>query len=223
MLSIHLNENAGIYNDLRALLEYLADGNSLDAAIAVYNGFLSELGRRSLAGPTSHFHELCLFRKARLIYMHSTTARPFKPATLRFHLEAALEMFPRNMAFLSLYAWNESRTKIENRLRTVVRDRVLKDGNETVAGWLFAVWAEMRMAQHYNVHAVRHLFERAVECSRTRYSVQLWRMFVEFEIRHKEYRRAKDILSRGIRHCPWSKGLLSAPFFWGTANGDGDG
>ncbi|KAI5858627.1 NRDE-2, necessary for RNA interference-domain-containing protein [Tricharina praecox] len=212
MLSIKLNEHAGMYNDLRALLEYLAGGNNLDAAIAVYDGFTSELGRRSLTGPTSHFCELCLLRKVRLVYMHSTTARPFKPATLRSHLEAALEIFPHNMAFLSLYAWNESRTKIENRLRTVIRDRVLKDGNETVAGWLFAVWAEMRMAQHYNVHAVRHLFERAVECNRTRHSVQLWMMFVEFEIRHKEYRRAKDILSRGIKHCPWSKELVMMAF-----------
>jgi len=206
MLSIRCMEHAGVFNDIRALLEYLAEGVNLDAALAVYDKFILELEKRSMAGPYSQIHELCLLRKARLVYRHSTTVKPFKPATLRSNLETSLETFPQNSAFLSLYAWNESKTKIENRLRMIVRDRVLLEGKETVMGWLFAIWTEMRAGEHYNVHAVRSLFEQGVNSDRTRSSVQLWIMFMEFELQQKDVSRAKEILFRGIRHCPWSKG-----------------
>ncbi|KAF8535001.1 NRDE-2, necessary for RNA interference-domain-containing protein [Trichophaea hybrida] len=212
MLSLRFIEHAGVFNDIRALLEYLAEGVNLDASLAVYDTFILELERRSMTGSDSQIHELCLLRKARLIYHHSTTAKPFKPATLRSNLETALETFPQNLAFLSLYAWNESRTKIENRLRMIVRDRVLLEGKETVTGWLFAIWAEMRTGEHYNIHTVRNLFEQGVSCDRTRSSVHLWMMFVEFELQQQDPSRAKEILFRGIRHCPWSKGLIMMAF-----------
>lgn len=210
MLSLRCNEHAGVFNDIRALLEYLGESLNLDAALTVYDEFASELERRSVARTFPEIHELCLSRKARLVYLNSISAKSFKPIALRSTLEAALGIFPQNTAFLSLYSWNESRTKIENRLRTVVRDRVLQEGRETVTGWLFAVWAEMRAAEHYNVHAVRSLFELGVECDRTRSSVQLWTAFVEFELQQKDSVRAKDVLFRGIRYCPWSKGLRFA-------------
>lgn len=207
MLSLRHNEHAGVFNDIRALLEYLSEGPKLDAALTVYDEFVLELERRSVARTFPGIHELCLCRKARLVYLNSITAKAFKPITLRSTLEAALGIFPQNTAFLSLYSWNESRTKIENRLRTIVRDRVLQEGKETVTGWLFSIWAEMRAAEHYNVHAVRSLFERGVECDRTRSSVQLWMAFVEFELQQNDSVRAKDVLYRAIRYCPWSKGL----------------
>ncbi|KAA8893364.1 NRDE-2, necessary for RNA interference-domain-containing protein [Sphaerosporella brunnea] len=208
MLSIRLEEHAAVFNDLRAVLEYLVSGNNIDFAIPIYEEFVAELKRRSLIGPSSRIYEVSLLRKARLIYLHSMTAKPFKPAALRSVLETALETFPQNTAFLSMYAWNEGRTKIENRVRNVVRNFVLKEGRETVAGWLFAVWAEMRMSQHFSSHAVRSLFERAVSCDRIQASPQLWMMFVEFELQCKEYNRAKETLFRGIRNCPWSKDMM---------------
>lgn len=108
--------------------------------------------------------------------------------------------------FLSLYAWNEARTRIENRVRTLLRDHVLVDGKESVIGWTFAIWAELQLPHRYNVHAVRSLFERAVECEATKSSIALWRLYAEFELREKEPRRAKDVLFRAVRNCPWSKG-----------------
>lgn len=215
MVSIRSNEHAGVFNDLRALLEYLATGTNLDAAVEVYDAFIGELARRSLTGPDSPVHEICLLRKSRLLYLHSTTAKPFKPATLRLCLETSLSVFPQNSAFLSLFTWNEARTKIENRVRTVIRDRVLAEGGETVIGWLFAIWAELRMGVHFNVHAVRSLFERAVECSRTKSSPALWALFVEFEMRQRDGNRARNTLMRGIRNCPWSKGTLEIRMIWG--------
>jgi hypothetical protein len=206
MLSIHLDEHAGIFNDVRALFDYLSGCRDLDATLANYDEFLTELQRRGMSGPAASALELCVLRKARVAYYHSITSRPFKPSTLRLILDSALHTFPRNTAFLSLYAWNESRTRIENRVRTLLRDRVLKDGGETVSGFLFAVWSEMRMGEYYNVHAVRNLLEQAVTCHKTRSSVQLWTTYVEFELQQKEFRRAKEIVSRGVRHCPWSKG-----------------
>lgn len=35
---------------------------------------------------------------------------------------------------------------------------------------------------------------------------------MEFEIREKELKRAKEVLFRGIRNCPWSKGMCCHMF-----------
>ncbi|KAI5817260.1 NRDE-2, necessary for RNA interference-domain-containing protein [Pyronema omphalodes] len=214
MLSLHFHEYAAVYNDLYALLEYLAHGSkiNIDPALAVYDEFMQELERRSLTGPNSRVYEICLLRKSRLIYWHSITAKPFKPATLRSTLETALENFPFNTVFLGLYSWNESRTRIANNLRTVIRNRVLKEGRETVIGWLFAIWAELRSGEHFSVHAVRALFEEATGSIRTQSNIQLWIAYVHFELRYGSHKRAKDVLYRGIAHCPWSKDLIMIAF-----------
>lgn len=42
--------------------------------------------------------------------------------------------------------------------------------------------------------------------SRTKFNVGLWMIYVEFELKEKDPRRAKEALFRGVRCCPWSKG-----------------
>ena len=206
-LSLQSIEHAAIFNDLRALLEYLHAIPNPDTAADIYDGFIATLEKRALAGPTSTTHEITLLRKFRLLYLHSTTAKPFKPAVLRQALETALTTFSQNTAFLSLYSWNEARTKIENRVRAIIRDRVLDEGKESVAGWVFAVWVELRMGANYNVHAVRSLLERAVTCTNTKASPQLWALLIEFELRMGDSKRARNAFMRGTHNCPWSKGM----------------
>jgi hypothetical protein len=208
MSSMKFEEHAAAFNDIRAVLEYLANGLDIDAAIAVHDTFITELDRRGMAIPSSLILELCHLRKVRLIYRHSVTARPFKPVTLRTHLETALKVFPKNTAFLGLYAWNECRTRIENRVRKILRDRVLLADEESVVGWLFSVWVEIRLGQNYSIHGVRYLLEKAVECRRTRASVVLWKTYMHFELLQKDFHRAKEVFFRAIRYCPWSKGLF---------------
>jgi hypothetical protein len=37
-------------------------------------------------------------------------------------------------------------------------------------------------------------------------SVLIWRIYIEFEARYGEPQRAKELIFRGMRECPWSKG-----------------
>lgn len=169
MMSMGHVYHAVVYNEVRALLQYLSHDQDVVTVFPVYDSLTQELERRGLTGPQSAMYELCLMSKARLLYHHAKTAKMFKMKIMRDVLEKALKCFPNNSVFLGLYAWNEGRTKIENRVRTLVRDVVLEERKETVVGWAFAIWAEMRMVGTggvYNVHAVRALLEQAVGCER---------------------------------------------------------
>lgn len=169
MLSLGHTLHAVIYTEVRALFEYLICNREVTAALPTYDVFVAELEKRGLSGPHSAVHEICLMAKARLLYYHSTTARLFKMKTMRDSLEHALSVFPNNSVLLGLFMWNEGRVKIENRVRTLVRDVILKEGAETVIGYSFAIWAEMHLRGfegRYNPHAVRALFEQAVQSSR---------------------------------------------------------
>lgn len=169
MVSMGHIYHAVVYNEIRALLEYLSHDQDISIALPLFKNLIEDLERRNLTGSHSAVHELCLMAKSRLLYHHSTTAKMFKMKIMRDVLEQALTLFPSNSMFLGLYAWNEGRTKIENRVRTLMRDIVLDEGKETIVGWIFAIWAEMRMVGVrglYNIHAVRALLEQAVECDR---------------------------------------------------------
>ena len=48
---------------------------------------------------------------------------------------------------------------------------------------------------------------------RTRGSFVIWRIFIEFEIRAKEFLRAKKLLFRAIGECPLVKGKLNVYTF----------
>ena len=37
-------------------------------------------------------------------------------------------------------------------------------------------------------------------------SILLWNMYIEFEARYGKPQRAKEIVFRAMRECPWSKG-----------------
>lgn len=80
-------------------------------------------------------------------------------------LERAIGSFPHNSAFLSLYFHNELRTKIQNRVRNLLEEKVLKEEDKVSSGdWLFAIFAELHLdARTYNPSAVRNLFDRAIE------------------------------------------------------------
>jgi hypothetical protein len=42
---------------------------------------------------------------------------------------------------------------------------------------------------------------------RTRSSIALWKVYIEYELREGNHDRAKVIFYRAIRECPWAKGM----------------
>ena len=124
--------------------------------------------------------------------------------------------------FLSLYAWNEARFRIDDRVRSVVRDILAgstEDGGragkrESVLTHLFAVNAELGRAVSLgsNIHSIRSTFERAVQSEPGVRSALLWKKYFVFEWERGELQRAKDVFFRAVRACPWVKELYMLPF-----------
>lgn len=150
----------------------------------------------------------------RMIYQHIKKHRSYKPFELRKILKRSVEKFKNNSVFLSLFAFNESRMKIDNETRRLIEGCLLKDEmSVTSNSWLFAIWVEMHLnVTGYNQVAVRRLFERALSNQRTKSSFQLWRLYIEFEIRNENYARARSIITRSHAACPWVKDLYLLPF-----------
>ncbi|KAF8425864.1 NRDE-2, necessary for RNA interference-domain-containing protein [Tirmania nivea] len=221
LVSLGLLEYAFAYNEAMALMEYLfsAESPTLDvsSSLSIYDSLLKELRDRGLSN--SRQYEIGLMNgKIRLLYHHSRTSRLFRMALLREALEEAIvEVYQSgrkvNTLLWSLYAWNEGRSRIEGRIRNWLKHQIVGPGDKesTVAGYGFAIWAELRLTGD-NVHAVRKLFEEAVDCPSTRASVALWKRYIEFEIKEREPTRAKLALFRAQRCCPWSKDIAMLAF-----------
>jgi len=191
-----------------ALLAYLAD--DLDTSMTILDKQRMQLRSE---GKASAEEEELLAIQAKILFRHTQTKTAFRPGQLRAVLESALEDFPNNSIFLSLHFYNELRTRIENRVRRALDNLVLKEDTVTSEGWLFAIYAELHLnSRNYNAEAVRSLFERAVENTRTKSSVSLWSLFIEFEVKQGRPLRAKTLLQRALVECPWAKDLYMMAF-----------
>jgi len=91
----------------------------------------------------------------------------------------------------------------------------------------FAVWAEVTIERgRISEFAVRSILENASRikevCSPVRYpilppaanfsrgSIVLWMIYIEFELRYEKPQRARELVLRAMRECPWSKGTSNA-------------
>ena len=210
--------HAAIYNEALALVEYLAPHGpekvSCDvlAALTTYDSLLREMSDRGMSS-TQDYEATLIHGKVRLLYHHSRTSKIFRRALLRETLEAAINNMIKcgkyvNTLLWTLYAWNESRNRMEGRVSDWLRDKINGLGTHgcTVPGWCFTIWTELRTCGAGYDNAVRALFEEAVECKSTQASIFLWALYVEFELREKNPGRAKVVLFRAMQNCPWSKG-----------------
>jgi hypothetical protein len=169
--------------------------------------FSQILVNRNLTGDTSH--ELFL-QSAACLLLHHARIGPFRPALIREHLIHFLKLFPQNTIFLSLYAWNESRLKIDNRVRNILLSTVLRPENDTLTSRLFAIQYEIR---HGTIHSVRSAFEHALSSTASKSSAGLWRFYIFFCLETPRFRpQAKDIWYRSLRACPWAKELYLIGF-----------
>ena len=192
---------------------------SIDAALVCFESYISLLGTR--LPPTSPHNELSHQARARLLHYHTTHIRSFKPALVRATLLESIKLFPQNTMFLSLYARNESRFRINDRVRSVVQDVVLSGHNiegqrntESIISHFFAVYAELtrNTIVGSNVHSVRGTFERAVGSLSGKASAAMWKLYFLFEHSKGELQKAEAVFYRAVRACPWVKELYLLPF-----------
>ncbi|KAG2181353.1 hypothetical protein INT43_008936 [Umbelopsis isabellina] len=188
------------------LFEYLTQG--IEAACQVFEDLWKYYTDRGVE--RSIDNEVLLVAYAKLLFRHNSKGGSFKASVMRDVLQRSLTLFPNNIVLLSLFMWNEARTKIENRVRQHINQAIEQDPNYVL--WEFAIYNELHHHVAYNANLVRSLFERAVECTRTRSSISLWKLYIEFEMREDNHERAKVIFYRAIRECPWAKDLYMIGF-----------
>ncbi|KKA20002.1 hypothetical protein T310_6000 [Rasamsonia emersonii CBS 393.64] len=225
------------WTDCLALLLYLTRSSDLGAAVDVYKSASERLAHvpQISKASVSYVDELLHQSRARLLYHHVVASHAYKPAQIRTLLHESISHFPHNTMFLSLYAWNESRFRIDERVRDVLRDitqdvRKHDTGQSVpVTSHLFAIFHEIHRPVYSGstLHSARAAFERAIgdpafwtggrsgladNTNTGQSSLSLWKLYVLFELRHRDMRRAKDVFYRGMRACPWSKDLLLLAF-----------
>ncbi|KAI9286695.1 NRDE-2, necessary for RNA interference-domain-containing protein [Umbelopsis sp. AD052] len=202
----HDYHNAYQYFVCQGLFEYLTQG--VEAACDVFEGLWKYYTDRGVE--RSIDNEMLLVAYGRMLYRHSSKRGGYKPSVMRDMLTRSLELFPNNTILLSLFMWNEARTKIENRVRQHLNQAIERDPNYVL--WEFAIYSELHHHVPYNPNMVRSLLERAVECPRTRSSIALWKIYIEYELREGNHDRAKVVFYRAIRECPWAKDLYLMAF-----------
>ncbi|KAI7957432.1 hypothetical protein MJO28_004527 [Puccinia striiformis f. sp. tritici] len=193
--------------------EYITEG--FEAGCSAY-----EFSLKALNGLDSPAEEEELWLSySKLIYQQIVDHQRFKPIQIREILQRAIVKFPNNSIFLAIFAFNESKMKIQNHTRRLI-DSILLNNNTngnnlvvTVNRWLFAIWVELNLnSSTFNQAAVRSLFERALTNQSIRACLQMWILYIEFEIRNQNYDRARSLIKRSIAHCPWSKELYLLQF-----------
>ncbi|KAL9030273.1 MAG: hypothetical protein Q9196_001586 [Gyalolechia fulgens] len=225
MLSLGLAIQAVCYAELLVVLEYLQDPTSLQAALETFRANLDILMKSLLTNRAPE----ALFRQsfARLLYTHIIHKRPFSPITIRSFLTECITAFPQNSIFLSLYGWNESRFRIDDRVRGIMRDVVFAhrhhhrpDGDDaaskSIIPHFFAVYTDLHrgVAHGSNQNAIRGSFERALRSEDAAHSASLWKLYFLFEHENGEMKRARDLFHRAVRACPWVKDIYMLAFVY---------
>ncbi|KAH8815869.1 NRDE-2, necessary for RNA interference-domain-containing protein [Xylogone sp. PMI_703] len=219
LLSAEDLQHAILYVECLALLEYLSaassrepqsmDQGDIASAMQIYNSFSDVLIARKQGHTTAH--ELLLQSATRLLYHHAHRG-PFRPALLRHHLANFLALFPSNTIFLSLYAHNEARLRIDNRVRTLLITSTLTPENDTPSSRLFAIRYEMASPTS-TIHSVRAAFEHAVASPVCRALPGIWRLYIFWcSWSGMDWGRIKEVWFRAVRQCPWAKELYLLGF-----------
>jgi hypothetical protein len=120
--------------------------------------------------------------------------------------------------FLSLFEWADSGLRIIDETRTLLHETVLTLGQDYLSSRIFAIHHEIERG---NVNTTKAAFEHAVSSDTCKFNTTLWIKFIQFCSSQRELRpKAKDILFRALRHCPWSKDVMMEAFL--TLNRDMD-
>ncbi|RDW65775.1 uncharacterized protein DSM5745_09514 [Aspergillus mulundensis] len=224
----------------QAILTYLTHGQDLNASLEAYTSTINRLS--ALPNPNSdatktfvsYTTELLHQSRAKLLYYHLRTSTLYKPSAIRSILNESITAFPHNTITLSLFAWNESRFRIEERVRDIMRDITATATSPSssqsapipITSHLFSIHTELNRPTYAGstLHSVRAAFEKAIgdqnqsssypstSSSSGRTSISLWKLYILFEISRREITRAKNVFYRAMRACPWSKDILMLAF-----------
>ncbi|EUC45649.1 hypothetical protein COCMIDRAFT_94969 [Bipolaris oryzae ATCC 44560] len=230
---------------LSALLLYLTSSYSPSLALNLHSHLsLWFTSHAATSSPSAELHAQSI---SRLLTYHTTHAPIVKPALTRSTLEPLLAHFPDNTILLSLYAANESRFSIDDRVRGVMHTALQRTDDRSIAGWAFAIHYETLRGEvaGSTQHSIRALYKRAVEGS-AKNCPALWKSYINFElaqlrrlrdsrqlqnkkprrdgkkskveVRLEEARqRVKDTFYAGLRNLPWCKEVAMLAF--GEAGG----
>ncbi|KAG9505390.1 hypothetical protein J7337_002359 [Fusarium musae] len=218
-------ENASTTAECLVLLSYLtsescaepmsASQGSVSAAIETVHRMSLEFKSRGYQA--SRAHERLLQFASRLLYLHASRG-PFRRAYLLEQLKQFLMYFPINTIFLSLFEWADSSLRVIDETRTLLHETVLTPAQDCLSSRIFAVHHEIERG---NVNTTKAAFEHAVSSDNCKFNTSLWIHFIKFCSSHRELRpKAKDILFRALRHCPWSKDVMMEAFL--TLNSEMD-
>jgi hypothetical protein len=104
--------------------------------------------------------------------------------------------------------FNESRLRIDNRVRTILSTAILTLQNDTLTSRLFAIFYE---SHHGTIYSVRAAFEHALAAQSSKHSPGLWRLYLIY-CGQNFPGQVKEIWYRALKACPWAKELFIVGF-----------
>lgn len=219
MLSLRSLRHAALAIECLVLFQYLQTSLSLSAATSTFKYNISILSPSNLTNSTTleYLHQ----GFARLLYHHSTLTHLVKPSEIRSLLAESITLFPQNTIFLSLYAWNEARFRIDDRVRSIMKDVALRPyqhtsgkHHESVVSHFFAIHMELNrgVTLGSNILTIRSTFERAVRSDSGTHCAGLWKLYFLFEHSRADIIKAKNVFWRCLKACPWAKELYMLAF-----------
>jgi len=153
----------------------------------------------------------------KMLFHHVVTLRSAtRPQVLRERLERAVEVYPDNTVIIGMFLEMQKGRGVWGRVRELLGEIESADGAREkgvarrvtdvwVAGWEKGRW-------EWELERTRAGLENGVLNERTRGSAILWRVFLEFEIRCGQLKRAKQVLFQAIEQCPLVKDLYMVAF-----------
>ncbi|KAK3580375.1 hypothetical protein CHS0354_001490 [Potamilus streckersoni] len=203
-----------------AIFEFCCSG--IQSALIVYNGAFSSLFKLSNCELTSDnmvlsIHEDLLEYEIRLVlYQMSTHSEPLH--ILRNLLSSALDRFPNNPIFTSLFINVEQNSRIAGRLHRYF-DRVTRDPT-TPTPVVLAICSELSRLQMIQssvaemestetgiMYRIRSVLERSLKSQALQHCPLMWKIYIQNEIRFGNEERARSVYYRALQQCPWVKSL----------------
>ncbi|KXN83909.1 hypothetical protein AN958_00989, partial [Leucoagaricus sp. SymC.cos] len=195
---------------LRALLEILT-GRDATSMLDIFDKYLQPRDHLNVAA-----QESMMVASLIMLYRHGSILKnPMPPTILRDRVSAAFEMYPSNSVVLGIFLEGEKGQGVWGKVRGMIGDNEanvgkVKDVARRVEEVWIAGWEKGRWRGE--IERTRSGLAGAVESERTRASPVIWRIYLEFEIRAGDLKKAKKLLYRAIGECPLYKGLYLLAF-----------
>ncbi|KAL5115495.1 hypothetical protein ACEQ8H_006636 [Pleosporales sp. CAS-2024a] len=179
---------ATVGTSLSAVIAYLSNDREAKCATMVHGHLSDWFASHNMS--TSPQAELNAQALARILTNHMTYSPLVKPALIEAALAPFLGLFPNNTVLLSLYAANEARFAMNDRVRSALHggSAMQRSKATSAAGWTFAIQVEKSVQSGVSVatttsHSMRSLYKHATHPgSSGAHSLAIWTSFLGFEL-----------------------------------------